>query len=481
MSTNGPDPAAAATSATGPDPCTPVGAFSITGYTYSHDGVARLLAALRDPHLENVKLGSSVVENRASGRSSSFDQRRPAEGAGDVVTKQRIPKPAAIALVVVALLVVAALGYFVVISPKRSASADLAVQIEATETEIQNRRLAVRSAPKAEPIRAADLFRVTKAMPGKPDMPGVLLELNRIARDRDPLRLDHPGRQRGRRRVHATADRRDLRRQLLRALRLPLPRSDTRLREQRAPPGDRTALHRQDAELRRGEQGFPQIRATLGVDAYVYGTGAATPPARRRRPPSRPLQPPAHRPTSCPAPAAPRQQARAPPEPEPPDGKFDPKAKAKRQKIIAGVLGLVLVGVLIFQAPKILSMFGGGSSTTAEPAATPAAPAAPAPATPGAPAPATPAPAATGTPSLVDSDPAPVPSDGQLVTFDRFESKDVRPPGDRRPGRPGVGAERARRRRREDRQSRSSRTAVAGATSSPQPAPQQVSNTARSP
>ena len=105
---------------------------------------------------------------------------------------------------------------------------------------------------------------------------------------------------------------------------------------------------------------------------------------------------------------------------------FDPKAKAKRQKIIAGVLGLVLVGVLIFQAPKILDMFGGGSSTTAsEPAATPPpAPAPAAPTTPGAPAAATPAPAATGTPSLVDSDPAPVPSDGQLVTFDRFESKD---------------------------------------------------------
>ena len=68
---------------------------------------------------------------------------------------------------VVALVVVGALGYFI-ISPKRSASADLAVQIEATETEIQNRRLAVRSAPKAEPIRVADLFRVTKAMPASP-------------------------------------------------------------------------------------------------------------------------------------------------------------------------------------------------------------------------------------------------------------------------------------------------------------------------
>jgi hypothetical protein len=107
---------------------------------------------------------------------------------------------------------------------------------------------------------------------------------------------------------------------------------------------------------------------------------------------------------------------------------FDPKAKAKRQKIIAGALGLVLVGVLIFQAPTILGMFGGGSSSTAsEPAATPPpAPVAPAPApvAPGAAAPATPVPAATGKASLVDSDPAPAPADGQLVTFDRFESKD---------------------------------------------------------
>jgi hypothetical protein len=104
---------------------------------------------------------------------------------------------------------------------------------------------------------------------------------------------------------------------------------------------------------------------------------------------------------------------------------FDPKAKAKRQKIIAGVLGLVLVGVLMFQAPKILGMFGGSSSTASEPAATPApAPVTPAPATPGTPAPAAAAPSATGSAALVDSDPAAVPADGQLVTFDRFESKD---------------------------------------------------------
>ena len=77
MSTNGPDPAAAATPPPPGQALSPGGAFSITGYTYSHDGVARLLARLSViPHLEDVKLGSSTVENRESGRSSSFRSAR---------------------------------------------------------------------------------------------------------------------------------------------------------------------------------------------------------------------------------------------------------------------------------------------------------------------------------------------------------------------------------------------------------------------
>lgn len=103
--------------------------------------------------------------------------------------------------------------------------------------------------------------------------------------------------------------------------------------------------------------------------------------------------------------------------------KFDPRAKARKQKIVAAVLGVLLLGVLAYQAPTILGLFGGGSSTVqSEPApATPAAPAAPA-----AGAPATPASAApvAGSAQLVDSDVAPTPGTGQLVTFDRFESKD---------------------------------------------------------
>jgi|ERR671910_3520204 hypothetical protein len=158
---------------------------------------------------------------------------------------------------------------------------------------------------------------------------------------------------------------------------------------------------------------------------------------------------------------------------------FDPKAKAKRQKIIAGVLGLVLVGVLFLQAPKILGMFGGSSTTASEPAATPPpAPAAPAPATPGAPASATPAAAPTGSPSLVDSDPAPVPSDGQLVTFDRFESKDpfvpqvTDDPTGQTPA-PSAPTDDA----PKTEQTEQPKQASGGATLAPQPTRQPVSNT----
>jgi hypothetical protein len=104
--------------------------------------------------------------------------------------------------------------------------------------------------------------------------------------------------------------------------------------------------------------------------------------------------------------------------------RFDPKAQAKKQKIVLAVLGVVLLGVLVFQAPTILGLFGGSST---EVASEPASSTSPAPAAPAAPAPgaATPAaPPAAGSAELVDSDVSPQPTQSQLVTFDRFESKD---------------------------------------------------------
>jgi hypothetical protein len=101
--------------------------------------------------------------------------------------------------------------------------------------------------------------------------------------------------------------------------------------------------------------------------------------------------------------------------------KIDPQAKAKRQKIIAAVLGVLLLGVLAFQLPRTLKMLHQ-SSASAQPAATPAATG-----TTGA----TGALAATagstgaaGGDGLNDPGVLPAPQSGQLLAFSRFRSKD---------------------------------------------------------
>jgi Tfp pilus assembly protein PilO len=213
------------------------------------------------------------------------------------MSKQRIPKPAAIALVVVGLLVAGALGYFVFISPKRSAASELTAQIAATESEIQGRRIAQRQAPTAEPIRAADLFRVTKAMPTKYDMPGVLLELNRIARETG-IRFESITPQDGT----------DLGGYLRQPIDLVFEGNFYELSDFLYRVRTLVSVH--NGELRatgrlftvrsltfvEGERSFPQIKATLGVDAYVYGAGdaSATPaPAAAPAPAPAPAPPPA--------------------------------------------------------------------------------------------------------------------------------------------------------------------------------------------
>jgi hypothetical protein len=103
--------------------------------------------------------------------------------------------------------------------------------------------------------------------------------------------------------------------------------------------------------------------------------------------------------------------------------KFDAKAKAKRTKIIAAVLGVVLLGVLAWQIPSLMKTMNKKPPPNA-------ATAPPPPAT-GAPPPVAPPPGTTGTPvaapssgTLVDSDPSPQAGSGQLLSFDRFTSKD---------------------------------------------------------
>ena len=110
---------------------------------------------------------------------------------------------------------------------------------------------------------------------------------------------------------------------------------------------------------------------------------------------------------------------------------LDAKKKARRQKLIAIGGAVVLVGLLAIEGPSTLKrLHETAPEATSAPAAT-----SPAATTPGgsvltpptlggsSAGSATPA-ATTSSDGLVDSDPAPAASAGQLVAFDRFVSKD---------------------------------------------------------
>ena len=86
-----------------------------------------------------------------------------------------------IAAIVGTSLLAAVIGYLVAIGPQRSEAARLSADIESTEQTIADYRLANRDPQK--PIKFAELFALTKAMPDDADMAGVLLELSRVADD----------------------------------------------------------------------------------------------------------------------------------------------------------------------------------------------------------------------------------------------------------------------------------------------------------
>lgn len=80
-------------------------------------------------------------------------------------------------------LVVAAL-WFLLVGPERSKTGRLDSQITAVQGQIAVRRAALASPSAQVHVRAADLYRLTKAMPDQIDMAGIILSLNRLAQAR---------------------------------------------------------------------------------------------------------------------------------------------------------------------------------------------------------------------------------------------------------------------------------------------------------
>jgi Tfp pilus assembly protein PilO len=212
-----------------------------------------------------------------------------------VSERTRIPLPAQIGLAVVLALLVGAGGWFLLVSPQRAAVKDLEAEIGAAEQRLEEHRLATLRAGTVEKIEVADLFRLSKAMPDRADMSGVLLELNRIAAGAGitfesispqtavpisgyqavPILLTFKGN------FYNLSD-------FLYRLRTLVHVDDGRL----AATGRLFAIDTLD--FAESQEGFPRISAALVVDAFVYGTGVpatATPTTTTTTTTTAPLPP----------------------------------------------------------------------------------------------------------------------------------------------------------------------------------------------
>ena len=80
-----------------------------------------------------------------------------------------------------AILILAGVGYMLLIRPKRAETGRLDEQITEMQMKVTAARLASRPQQSASTIKVADVFEVSKAMPDTDDMPGIILDLNSVA------------------------------------------------------------------------------------------------------------------------------------------------------------------------------------------------------------------------------------------------------------------------------------------------------------
>jgi hypothetical protein len=198
------------------------------------------------------------------------------------VKKQKLTPAMTAALGIGGVIVVALVGWFLLISPQRSRAAELDKQITEVGAQITQARSAQMEAASFKPVRGADLFRLTKAMPSDTDMSGVLLELSRVAGETGIVfESITPG---------ATAPVGTFRAQPIAvvfsgdfyALSDFLYRLRNLVSVQQGKLIANGRLFAVDKlQFVEGEGGFPKIKAALTITAFLYGSGpvGGAPPA----------------------------------------------------------------------------------------------------------------------------------------------------------------------------------------------------------
>jgi hypothetical protein len=198
------------------------------------------------------------------------------------VTKRKLSPAATAGIGIGIALVVAAVGWFLLVSPQRSRAASLDVEIVQVEQQISESRAAQMQSSGAQPIRSADLFRLTKAMPADNDIAGVMLELSRVAAETGivfesikPQATSAAGTNRAQSiDLIFTGNFYSLSDFLYRLRNLVSVQKGRLLANGRLFAVEKLAFSESPA-------GFPSIRAFLTVSAFLYGSGpvAGAPPA----------------------------------------------------------------------------------------------------------------------------------------------------------------------------------------------------------
>ena len=189
----------------------------------------------------------------------------------------KLPNAAKAGLLGAAIVIALVAGWLLLIGPKRSEKTKLEQQIAETQAQIDT-AYAGRSPSRAPAIRVADLFKLSRAMPNTADITGVLLQLSNVAGEtgvtfqsitpHDPVSLG-AYQQIG---IDLTFEGRfyDLSDFLYRLRNLVDVRHGTL-----DATGRLFAIDEVDFAEAPPPPGFPQIRAHLVIDAFVYGTGTA--------------------------------------------------------------------------------------------------------------------------------------------------------------------------------------------------------------
>lgn len=182
------------------------------------------------------------------------------------------------ALAVAGLVAVLAAGWFLLVTPKRERSAKLDDEIAAVQAQITTREADLANPTADVRLRASDRYRLAKAMPDSVDMAGIILDLSRLARSSgvsfsaitpttpvasagytvQPVGVVLEGRF-----ANLTRFLRDVRT-------LVLVRDGTLDARGRLYAVDQVEFSQPDDET-----GFPLVKATLAVDAFVFSPGAA--------------------------------------------------------------------------------------------------------------------------------------------------------------------------------------------------------------